>query len=298
MTLLRDIQDAAIDAAIPLSDLLRKCLVLAHRLSHEEFASWANMELDGYPSESDLPDYRHCRAGAYGDFLGVMHTQRNHVVIPPGTLEGAHRSYAEVINFRARIGEYEAVRESAAKGGLAIPWPGDLVLYYQTRLLRGWNLTTARQEVPLGAIAGLLDAIRTRVLRFALELESAAAASGSAEAVAPEQVRALFQNIIMGDNNTVAIMSPGAVVGRDISIGDWQSLALHLHTLGIPDEEIAGLNQAIAADRLDGSDGPGPAVHSWYGGLAAKAAGGSVAIATSVVGSAVWQAIMAYFGSG
>ena len=58
MSLLREIQDAAVDGTSDLESLLRKCRVLATRLKHDELKNWVTWELDGYPAEVPLPDYR------------------------------------------------------------------------------------------------------------------------------------------------------------------------------------------------------------------------------------------------
>lgn len=57
MGLLADIEAAATDSTVSISDLLRKCKVLAARLKHREFADWVNAELNGY-NPSQLPPYR------------------------------------------------------------------------------------------------------------------------------------------------------------------------------------------------------------------------------------------------
>ena len=48
MTLLRQIQDSAVDGQCPISTLLRKCAVLAARLEHDELRRWVSSELNGY----------------------------------------------------------------------------------------------------------------------------------------------------------------------------------------------------------------------------------------------------------
>lgn len=48
MSLLREIQDAAISSDVELAVLLRKCKVLAARLGSNEFKSWVESELSGY----------------------------------------------------------------------------------------------------------------------------------------------------------------------------------------------------------------------------------------------------------
>ena len=54
MSLLRQIQDAAIDSSIDLPTLLRKCKVLAARLGNEDFKRWIDNELVGYDRKEDL----------------------------------------------------------------------------------------------------------------------------------------------------------------------------------------------------------------------------------------------------
>ena len=58
MDLLADIQAAAVDPNHSLSDLLRKCQILAFRLRHEPFKAWVAHELGGYPKDATLPPYR------------------------------------------------------------------------------------------------------------------------------------------------------------------------------------------------------------------------------------------------
>jgi hypothetical protein len=55
MSLLREIQSAAVGGTSDLETLLRKCRVLGTRLQHEEFKSWIQWELDGYPVGISLP---------------------------------------------------------------------------------------------------------------------------------------------------------------------------------------------------------------------------------------------------
>jgi hypothetical protein len=54
-----DLQRDALDPKYPLTDLLRKALVVARKLKIVEFESWIDNELNGYrgPEES-VPNYR------------------------------------------------------------------------------------------------------------------------------------------------------------------------------------------------------------------------------------------------
>lgn len=49
---------AAIDEHTPIATLLLKCQLLAARINHDEFATWVDLELNGYARGAKLPDYR------------------------------------------------------------------------------------------------------------------------------------------------------------------------------------------------------------------------------------------------
>jgi hypothetical protein len=53
MSLLRDIQNAAITTNTEISVLLRMCRVLAARLGNEQFKCWVESELEGYKSNDE-----------------------------------------------------------------------------------------------------------------------------------------------------------------------------------------------------------------------------------------------------
>jgi hypothetical protein len=50
--------------------VLRKCKVLAARLTNEPFEVWVERELNGFKGEDPLPDYRIVAAESKGHFLG------------------------------------------------------------------------------------------------------------------------------------------------------------------------------------------------------------------------------------
>ncbi|MBW1649147.1 MAG: hypothetical protein JRJ44_00455 [Deltaproteobacteria bacterium] len=58
MSLLKEIQNDAIDSNIDLAVLLRKCKVFAVRLGSPEFKQWVGNELSGYADIESLPNYQ------------------------------------------------------------------------------------------------------------------------------------------------------------------------------------------------------------------------------------------------
>src|SRR5262245_59389291 len=82
MSLLRDIQSSAIDGSSDLETLLRRCRLLAARLKYDDFRNWVQWELDGYPAETELPDYRKYRGQSYGHFSGPFGSGLRNAPIP------------------------------------------------------------------------------------------------------------------------------------------------------------------------------------------------------------------------
>lgn len=56
-SLVHQLQHHAVGSSVPVTQLLRECLLLASKLDVTELATWASRELDGYGS-APLPDYR------------------------------------------------------------------------------------------------------------------------------------------------------------------------------------------------------------------------------------------------
>ena len=56
-----ELRREALDRAVPVSDLLRKALVVARKLSLADIQEWINNELNGYPAEVRAPEYREVR---------------------------------------------------------------------------------------------------------------------------------------------------------------------------------------------------------------------------------------------
>ena len=70
MSILKDIQAAAVDGKGDLGTLLRKCKLLAARLDSEPLENWLLWESNGYPENVEVPDYRMWELQLKGHFFG------------------------------------------------------------------------------------------------------------------------------------------------------------------------------------------------------------------------------------
>lgn len=298
MSLLREIQRGATDHSTPLSDILRKCLILAQRLQHNPLAMWAEQELNGYPNADSLPPYRARRAAEVrGDFRNPAWSVKN-TLIPSLAVDEKHRDLLFTQVHPDGVAHYESLLRSE-EHIFGAQWPADFIAIYQSRLMQGYHLTEARRVISRAEIEAMLDQIRNRILSFALEIEKENPAAGEADPgsdppVARDKVQQSFVTHIYGGTNIVASGSQNVISDFKQVAGDWGSLSDALKELGLGEDDIAGLEAAVERDGEDAK--PGPAVKEWLGDVAARIASGSLTLTTSAAGSGIATMVMKYLG--
>jgi len=114
MTLLTEIQEAAVDPSHQLSDLLRKSQILAFRLAHDPFKQWVGHELNGYPTVDALPPYRaslrgDLRAHLSGPFGSSVSSSR----VPISLFANEHRDALTRFDFTHSVASLESIVEQA-----------------------------------------------------------------------------------------------------------------------------------------------------------------------------------------
>ena len=206
MSLLQDIQDAAIDEQSQVATLLRKCKVLAARLGSEEFSHWIDNELNGYSNLDQLPAYRVLNVRSYGDFVGPFGSQMKNAPIPPSALPEVLREGIQTSKVGMPISTLTSLSTDETSSRLS--WPPDVVSIYGGRIYEGMNCLIAWQLLPRSALVAILDTVRTRVLNFALEIEkeypNAGEAAISANPVPEEKVSQVFNTFITGTVQNLA----------------------------------------------------------------------------------------------
>jgi hypothetical protein len=302
MGLLREIIAEAVSDDVRLATLLRKCLVLAEELANEGLRSWATFELNGYPDRNNLPTYRIAAVTAKGLLLGPFGTQVKGQPLAASILKEEHRRWATTAYLNEPITSYERLASSTDNDGrIIIYWPADLTLYYQSEFYEDFVLNRAWQEIPTGAIAAVVDTVRTRLLQFALEIQRELSGSDDAEAaVEPAKVEWAVQTIIYGGTNIVGSTVTGDVqlTGQQLVIeGDFSSLAESLRKAGVEREYIADLERAICDDQADGTEkGFGSRVAGWLKKSGTYVGKEGAKAASATASKAVTAAVLAYFG--
>ncbi len=208
MSLLRDIQSAAIDTSVPLTTLLRKCKVLSARLGNAEFKQWIDNELNGYQSADDLPNYRILRVNSKGHFSGPFQSSLKNADIPLRCIPKQFRESLTYAHMMESVAAMESLVSKSDGGTAMVPWNPDFVAYVGENIYEGMNCMQAWKVIPIGSIVAALDTVRTRVLNFVLEIEAEDPGAGEAAVnsnpVPQERVHQIFNTYISGTVQNVA----------------------------------------------------------------------------------------------
>jgi hypothetical protein len=300
MSLLREIQDAAVSDEVPITTLLRKAKVLAARIGSGELSRWVDLELNGYPDRAELPNYRIANVRALGTFAGPFGSGAKNAPIPPSCIPEQFREWAETAFLVLPISGYEELLKKKDAGSFQAPWPPDLIAHVSGDIYHNMNMVTAYSEIPRAAVVAVVDGVRNRLLGFALELENIAPSAGeSLEAVrdvSRERVSQVFYNHIYGNVGTFASGSNFTVnVDSQVTAGDLTQLKRQLEALGIDPVDVDELESAIEADGKPVS-GYGQKVAGWLGKMIGKAASGIGKISVNTASAVLPKLLSSYYG--
>jgi hypothetical protein len=222
MSLLRDIQNAAVDPNTDVATLLRKCMILAARLKSDDFKRWVDHELNGYKKVEDLPEYRILYVESYGDFAGPFGRELRDARIPPLRLPEEFRDRVTKSYLIEPISAYASLIDREDKIDPHEPWPADMVAMFGKKIYQDANCLDAWKVIPHNALVALVDTIKTRILRFALEIEEEAPDAGEASPRQPplpqEKVWQVFYTHIVGDVQNVAPGSSHSIQAKETII--------------------------------------------------------------------------------
>jgi hypothetical protein len=159
MGLIGEIQQAALDDTRGVTNLLRKALVASSKLGVTDIEQWIRYELNRYPADADLPDYRLVR----GQVLAKDEDGETRPVVFEESIAGFER--ARVVQAAA---ELEAVVRAAEGRSVFLSFSHERQAVL--RKATGIDVEFVFSCSP-SAYVQALDAVRTRILEWALALE-------------------------------------------------------------------------------------------------------------------------------
>lgn len=274
MSLLREIQNDAVNSNVKISDLLRKCKILAVRLGSTEFQSWINKELNGYSSEDELPEYRIIEVNSKGNFAGAFGASLTNIDIPSICFDQEHHEDIHQSSLVGSISELETLVENSVRQSINLrqPWNPNFVALFGKNIYRGYTCIQAWREISPAQVQGIIDLIKTKILDFVLDIEminpEAGEAALNSSPIPQEQVSQIFNINISGNVQNLASGNHHSTIHQEINNSqipqEFLDLLSTLRKSEIEEELVSDLELRI--EKLGTSIGT-PEYTSQYGEL-------------------------------
>jgi hypothetical protein len=213
MSLVLELQAAALDEKVSIDQLLRKALVVAVKLDLGEFKDWVKLELNGYPGK-DLPRYRVLQ----GDVV-CWNPMKGYI---PFLVQ--NQTLSTALSTRYERGAVGVLQQALERGEKQKDY---LISRYTPEVVN--ELLKMQDDPPLVpalkipriAFVRILDSVRNTVLEWSLTLESDGIlgegltfTSGEKDRarVHEDSLRPVVNFIIVGEmtNSVIQQASPGA----------------------------------------------------------------------------------------
>lgn len=304
MTLLEEIQDAAVDGNSDISMLLRKCKVLAAKLGSQPLESWLIWESSGYPESAEVPNYRFFELEVKGQFSGPGGVAT--LPIPSIYLPDRAKPLYERYACRASIAAIEKILKGSGIGKRLIVSASDLALLLGDvgEVYVGRNCIHAWAEFPAGNLVEIINAVRNGILDFILALQKEVPYAGNLKdgTASPSESSTathIFNTTLYGGSFNLIGTANSSTITFNIAPNDFSSVEHVLREKGVGEEDVKELRTALESDQAPKKgEGFGPKVSAWIGKMMSKAADGSWKIAVDVGGTVLAKAIAAYYGLG
>jgi len=157
-----ELQHEALNDKTSVPSLLRKALVVAHKLDHREFATWIECELNGYPAAgTNIPAYRELHGT-----VQVWNPYRGWIPLDFGSAHSVAERCSKM-TFPSPISQFESLAED--KGTFVFSFSPE----WEQQLMNAMTGPALKPALHFdkSQARGILDAVRNAVLKWAIELE-------------------------------------------------------------------------------------------------------------------------------
>lgn len=279
---LNDIISDIISSEHDIASILRQTKVIAFKLNNIDLQKWVDYELNWYPEEINLPDYRIIRHWIQWT-VGNGYYQYSNSILSVSHLKKPLQEFLTIAQFREWISE---IKEQTNNNDQFTYWMVDPIYYPELSKIynqEAWySVQWAKRVISISSIKGILDQVSNKLLSFLLELS---------KVVDPELeiVKLSRPNALL--NNKITSMTQQIFNGNvTISWVEW-SVALnwnnnYTQSNGLPIEELKKLwiletdiEKLSEITKIEDIEEKEKAKNSWIETLKGK----WVEIATSVI---------------
>lgn len=288
------LQELASDGKHEISDLLRKALLVSTKLQLPEYREWILSELNGYKDKSMIPEYRII----HGDLRAE---NPHHGLVPFMIQDAGLRDTVTKIYIYESIASIQQLVISEKKGNICFYFGSEQEAALM-RMQKGMVQLRPVRVVGANNLLSVIQSVRTRILEWALSLESAGILgygltfSDQEKNVAMTNKTIQIQHFqgVLGDVSGGTINQSNAIT---VVSGNFGSLSNYLAQQGVQAQEIKDLEDAIRVDSEPKSNGAfGEKVSAWIGKMVGRAASGSWDVSVATAGTLLAAALTKFYG--
>lgn len=304
MNLLQEIQAAVLQDGSDLGPILLKLRLLAARIGSQPLAEWVKHESEGYPQDTELPDYRQIQVSYTANFSGPFGSGIQNAPIAPYLIKKFAGKHWARYSMRESIAAVDDLLSTSDKGGDLGINSADLILLLQGKVYPDYACNSVTGRISRSSLASIRHAVRSRVLELTIELEKsvpeasmvilgvATAPSGTSAAAATQ----IAQQIIYGNFTSISATGDGAKIAVNVAPHDPNSLAQFLSLSGMDEGDARELAQLAASEKPESKAEPmGPKVRGWLLDNLKKAATGTWKIGVSVATDVIKEGLLEYY---
>ena len=219
MALLHDIQAALLDDAVGVGSILLKLRFLAAKLDADILEEWVQHEVEGYPDDVPVPEYRIAHVTYKGTFVGLGQQLNNTSISGQVVEQYAGKGW---VNFEIRTGLPvidQTLNNRSERGQFGID-ASDLKVRLQGKIYEGMAIVEITGRIDDGEILRVQQTVRSKTLDFVLKLEKSVPAaaeitvgqpSASITPAAQRDVKSLTQQIFIGEVTNIQTGSGSSV---------------------------------------------------------------------------------------
>lgn len=305
MKLLSDIINDLVNDQFSLSVALNKTKVLATRIDNSALLSWVNFELNGYPNNDSLPDYRKTRGTIIGDFINNGYQVRNYPLPLPSIgerLDEQLREFRVLDNITTLEGFVRANNQD--NDSLISLFPHDLKNTIENIMRNNdpyFQLTSVGVKVPFHFTIEVLAIVKNKLLDFMLKLETEF--GFETEIADLKDNKGKINNIMnttINNNGDGNIVNTGteATITANIHVvkNNKETLRKLLTNSGVNSLDVTELLNVIDSETVTDSKF-GVNVNTWIQKMISKSLDGSWQVGIGAAGTLLAEAIKGYYGA-
>ena len=257
-------QAMALNSETQIASLLRMAKAIAVKLDLKDVDEWMTQELNGYPSDAFIPDYRKIRCE-----LKAIHP--NHGYIPAPVPNWQLEKRLTTVLVKEAAGALEA--GAADKAMLSYPLPTEYAHRLQANQPEFLRFDLVR-ITDYHTMLNIVDQVRNRLHEWSLELEQQGILGEHLQFSPIEKERAPMTTNNFNFNGNV---SNAGVIGADnhaftqqntlhITVGDFDALKARLESLGFSTQDVQELKTVLDSEPAPKEPGRVlPKVYAWIG---------------------------------